>query len=442
MTELTEIDTLERLAQQVLDRARSAGATAAETSLSDSHGLSVRARNGDVESLEFQRDRDLHLSVYIGQCSGSASTSDWSEAGVTAAVNAACDIARATGEDPCNGLADAEHMATEFPELELHHPWDLTPEQAIDLARRCEAAALGLDPRIRQSEDASVDTRGGEELYANTHGFMGLRRGSQHTIACGAIAVDGDDMQRDYDYAHTRVPGELPEPEAIGEAAARQALARLGATRPRTGRVPVLFRADVARGLLGHFVGAISGGALYRRSSFLLDAIGESVFPDWMSLHQRPFIKRALGSAAFDQEGMATADRDLVVDGVLQGYLLGSYAARRLGMAPTGNAGGVFNLEPTANAGDLDAMIRDMGTGLLVTELMGQGVNTVTGDYSRGASGFWVENGEIAGPVDEATVAGNLRDIYRGIVAVGSDTDLRGSIRSGSILIDGMTVAA
>ncbi len=442
MSELTPSDALTTLARRVLDMAREGGATEAEVSVSDSRALSVRARNGDVESLEFQRDRDLHLSVYIGRRSGSAVSSDWTDAGLRAAVRAACDIARATGEDPCNGLPDPQHLAREFPDLDLEHPWALRPEDAIEMARQAEAAALAVDRRIRSSEDASVDTRQGVEVLANTHGFVGIRRGTQHSLACGAIAVDGDDMQRDHDYALSRVPDELPEPAAVGERAARQALARLGAKRPKSGRVPVLFRADLARGLIGHFLGAVSGGALYRRSSFLLDSIGQPLFPDWLSLRQRPFIRRAIGSAAFDHEGVATRERELVSGGVIQGYLLGSYAARRLNMEPTGNAGGVFNLEVSANAGDLSSMIRDMGTGLLLTELMGQGVNTVTGDYSRGASGFWVENGEIAGPVDEATIAGNLRDIYAGIVAVGSDIDTRGSVRTGSILVDGMTVAA
>ena len=315
MSELTPSDALTTLARRVLDMAREGGATEAEVSVSDSRALSVRARNGDVESLEFQRDRDLHLSVYIGRRSGSAVSSDWTDAGLRAAVRAACDIARATGEDPCNGLPDPKYLAREFPDLDLEHPWALRPEDAIEMARQAEAAALAVDRRIRSSEDASVDTRQGVEVLANTHGFVGIRRGTQHSLACGAIAVDGDDMQRDHDYALSRVPDELPEPAAVGERAARQALARLGAKRPKSGRVPVLFRADLARGLIGHFLGAVSGGALYRRSSFLLDSIGQPLFPDWLSLRQRPFIRRAIGSAAFDHEGVATRERELVSGG-------------------------------------------------------------------------------------------------------------------------------
>lgn len=429
--------------QQILEQAKAAGATAAELHLSNSTALTVIARAGDVESVEFQQDRDLSVTVYIGQRTGHASSSDWSSAGIQGALDAALAIAAATGEDPCNGLAPAERMATEFPELSLYHPWPLAVPEAIELAKACEAAALAADPRIKQSEGATLETRSGSSLYANSHGFCGRRQGSNHYLGCSVIAQDSRGMQRDYAYTSSRNPELLIPGDQVGRQAGQQAAARLGVKKLAQGRYPVLFRADVARSLIGHFIGAISGGALYRKSSFLLDRAGEQVFSDRIQLRQMPFIPGAPSSAAYDAEGVATSERDLVRDGVLQGYLLSSYSARKLGLETTGNAGGVYNLlaAPTTEAGEQE-LLQQMGRGLLVTEMMGQGANPVTGDYSRGAAGFWVENGEIQHPVEEITVAGNLLEMYQGIAAVGSDIDARAGIQCGAILVDGLTVAA
>jgi PmbA protein len=340
------------------------------------------------------------------------------------------------------GLADAALMATEFPDLDLSHPWDLSAEHAIELARETEAAAFAVDPRVKQSEGAGVDTRHSLHLYANTHGFFGARESTDHSLACAAIAVQDEAMQLGHWYTSARRRTDLEAGPAVGRRAGERAAARLGARGLATCTAPVLFPAEVARGLFGHFIGAISGGALYRRASFLLDKLGEPVFADKVTARQRPFIPRAAGSTAYDQEGVATRERTLINAGRLGGWLLGSYSARKLGLATTGNAGGVFNLvvEPTF-AGGLDALAREMGRGLIVTDLMGQGVNLVTGDYSRGAAGFWVENGAIAFPVEEVTIAGNLAAMFRGIQAIGSDVDLRGGVRTGSVLIEAMTVA-
>ncbi|MCI0750070.1 MAG: metalloprotease PmbA [Nevskiales bacterium] len=424
-----------------LERARQAGAGAAEASVAESRGLSVTVRNHEVESLEFHHDRGLSLSVYFGARSGSASTADLSERGLAQAVEAACAIAKASGEDPCGGLAEAQRMATHVPDLDLDHPWALTPEDAIEHARECEAAALAVDARITQSEGASLHSARGLELYANTHGFLGERRGSNHSLSCSAIAGEGQHMRRDDWWTAARHPGDLEPAAAVGRKAGARALARLGGRSLGTRRAPVLFTSDVARSLFGHFVAAISGGSLYRKASFLLDKTGEQIFAPSVRITQQPFIPRAAGSAAFDQEGVATRERVLVDRGVLQGYVLGSYAARKLKLETTGNAGGVFNLVVEPGSQDFDELRRDMGTGLVVTELMGQGVNLVTGDYSRGAAGFWVENGVIVHPVDEITVSGNLADMFRGIQALGRDVDTRGNIRTGSVLLEPMTIA-
>lgn len=441
MTELTPENTLVELAGQALDAARAGGASDAEVWVGDSSALSVRARGGDVEAIEFQRDRELALTVYVGQRSASVSTTELAADSLRELARTACEIARATGEDPCAGLPEPELLARNFPDLDLDHPWELSPREAIDLARRIEAAALACDARVRQVEDASVDTRRSIEVLANTAGFVGTRRASRHTLSCGAIAVDGERMQRDHDWATARVPSSLPAPEDVGRRAAGRVLGRLPRPATRTGRMPVILAADLARGLLGHFVAAVSGANLYRRASFLLDAVGQQVFPDWMTLRQRPHLPRAMGSAAFDDDGVATVERDLVRDGVLQGYVLGTYAARRLGLRSTGNAGGVWNLEPAVGVRPLRELLREAGAGLLVTELMGQGVNLVTGDYSRGAAGFWIENGELAAPAEGIGIAGNLREMFRGLLAFGDDVDVRGAIRSGSVLIDGLTVS-
>ena len=430
-----------RLAQ-ALELAQRGGASAAEAHLGVSRGLSVNVRMGEVESVQFQRDRDLSVTVFFGQRTGSASTSDLSEAALARAVEAACTIAKAGGEDPCMGLADAALMATEFPDLDLCHPWDVTADAAIELAREAEAAAFAVDQRVTQSEGASVDTRHSLHLYANTHGFFGRREATDHSMGVAAIAAQGEAMQLGHWYTSSRHAADLEPGPAVGRRAGERAAARLGARGIATRTAPVLFPAEVARGLFGHFIGAISGGALYRRASFLLDKVGEPVFATIVTARQQPYLPRAVGSSAYDQEGVATRERLLLDRGVLGGYLLGSYSARKLGLASTGNAGGIYNLvvESTFDGG-LDALAREMGEGLIVTDLMGQGVNTVTGDYSRGASGFWVEHGAIAYPVQEVTIAGNLAAIFRSIRAIGSDVDTRGGVRCGSVLVEAMTIA-
>lgn len=424
-----------------LQQARRGGASSAEAGISASRGLTVNVRQDAVESLEFQQDRELGLTVYLGRRKGHATTGDWSDAGVAQAVEAALAIAGATGEDPCNGLADPALMATHFPELDLDHPWAIDAEAAVELARACEAAAFAADPRISGSEGAGVSSHRGVSAYANTHGFFGARQGSQHSLSCAVIASAGEDMQRDYWYSNARDPAELLSPEAIGRKAGARAAARLGARKLGTRRAPVLFPPELARGFWGHFVGAISGGALYRKASFLLDRLGQDVFSPVVSLRQAPHLPRGAGSAAYDQEGVATRPRTLVERGRLEGWLLGSYSARKLGLQTTGNAGGVFNLIAEPGALHFEDLLREMREGLLVTELLGQGVNPVTGDYSRGAAGFWVENGEIAYPVDELTIAGNLAEMFRAVAAVGRDLDPHANVRTGSVLIESMTVA-
>lgn len=438
---LPAAESLLPLLEQALGRARQGGATQAEASLSVSRGYSVSVRKGEVESLEFQNDRDLGVTVYFGQRKGNASTGDLSQQGIDEAVKAACAIASATGEDPCSGLADAALMAREFPELDLEHPWNLSADAAVDLARECEAAALAVDTRITQSEGAGVSTHQGISLYANSHGFVGARRGTQHSLSCAVVATQGEEMQRDYWYSNARSPQELLGAQVIGRKAGERSIARLGARKLGTRQAPVLFPPELARGLWGHFIGAISGGALYRKASFLLDQMDQPVFSPQVRLEQKPFILRGASSAAYDSEGVATRERVLVEDGILRGWLLGSYSARKLKLTTTGNAGGVFNLVAQPGTQDFNALVKAMGRGLVVTELLGSGVNGVTGDYSRGAAGFWVENGEIAYPVQELTIAGNLREIFKGIEAVGNDVDTLASIRTGSVLINRMTLA-
>ncbi len=432
---------LERVVADALKTARSQGADQAEVAASLESGLSVNVRMGDVETLEYQRDRGLGVTVYFGKRKGSASTADLSEQAVAESIAAACSIARYTAEDPCAGLADAELMATELPDLDLFHPWELEPEHAIEMAISCEDAARGYDMRIGNSEGATVSSHRGTRVYGNSHGFLGGYESTSHSISCSVLARQGGQMQRDYWYTVARSPASLEAPEAVGRLAAERTVRRLGARRLSTRKAPVLFAAELARGLIGHFIGAIRGGAQYRRSSFLLDAIDTQIFPSFMRIDERPRLPGALGSAAFDAEGVATHDRELILDGVLQGYVLDSYSARKLGMQTTGNAGGVHNLVVTSGELDAKGLLAEMGEGLLVTELLGHGINPVTGDYSRGAAGFWVEGGEIVHPVEEVTVAGNLREMFLSIAAVGNDVDLRGNIRTGSILVDGMTIA-
>jgi PmbA protein len=438
---LTQGD-LETIIEHALREARARGAMQAEAAVSQDTGLSVSVRLGEVETLEHQRDRSMGITVYFGKRKGSAGTADFSPQAVRDTVAKACSIARFTAEDACAGLADAELMASAPPDLHLSHPWNLAADQAIELARDCEAAALAFDPRINNSEGASIATHRGLHVYGNTHGFIGGYPTTSHTLSCVVLAGAGDDMQRDFWYSSSRDYRELQEPEVIGKESARRTIARLDPRKIATQRAAVLFVPELARGLIGHFTAAIRGSSQYRQSSFLLNSVGQQIFPKHFKISERPHIHKAMGSAPFDDEGVATHDRELVADGVLTGYILSSYSARKLGLKTTGNAGGAHNLlvEPSL-AGGAAAMLDRLGTGLLVTELMGQGVNTVTGDYSRGAAGFWVERGAIQYPVAEITIAGNLRDMFRGIAAVGDDIDARGGTRVGSILLEEMTIA-
>jgi PmbA protein len=437
-----ELDQLAQLAADILGRCARHGASQAEVAISSERGLSTTVRMGEVETIERQRDRGVGVTVYFGQRKGSASTADLDPGSIETTIGQACAIARYTEPDPAAGLADPERMATTFPDLDLWHPWALEPAQAVELARACEAAGLAFDPRLGNSEGGSVQTGESLGVYANSHGFMGRERSTRHSISCALIAGSDDAMQRDYWYDSVRAPGDLADAESIGRRAAERTLARLGARPLSTRQCPVLFVPELARGLVGHFLGAVSGGAQYRKASFLLDAVGRPVFPDFVDIVERPFLRRGHGSGSFDAEGVATVDSDLVRAGVLSRYVLGSYSARRLGLESTGNAGGIHNLQVTgAGGGDFAALLKAMGTGLVVTELMGQGVNAVTGDYSRGAAGFWVENGQVVHPVEEVTIAGQLLDIYRGIVAIGADVDPRSHILCGSILVERMTLA-
>jgi len=429
------------LVDLALEEARTLGATQAEAAVSVDVGLSVSARLGEVETVEYQRDRGMGVTVYFGTRKGTASTADLSPTALRETVGKACSIASFTAEDPCAGLPDPDTLATEIPNLDLAHPWDITPEQACQMAIECEAAAMAVDPRITNSEGAGVSSHRGLRAYGNSLGFLAAYPGTVHSVSCAVLGVEGEEMERDYWYSTARDWRELEGVASVGRHSGERAVRRLGARKLSTMKVPVLFSPDVARGLVGHFVGAIRGGSQYRRASFLLDAAGQRVFPDWFAISERPHLPKALASAPFDHEGVATRDRELVAGGVLTGYLLGTYSARKLGLRTTGNAGGAHNLIVAGRGRDFDGMLALLDRGLLVTELMGQGVNGVTGDYSRGATGFWVEGGRIAYPVHEVTVAGNLKDMYRAIVDVGADVDVRGGIRTGSILIEQMTIA-
>ncbi len=432
---------LEDLVGRILDAARRQGASGAEAAVSYDTGLSATVRMGEVETVEFNRDRGLGVTVYFGHRKGSASTADWSAGALDETVAAACEIARHTGEDPCNGLAPADRLAREIPDLDLYHPWGLSPGQAIAAAKACEDLARAQDERICNSEGATLNSHQGITAYGNSHGFLGAYPRSRHSLSCSVIARDDSGMERDYWYTVARAPEDLEEPESVGREAAIRAVRRLGARRLTTREAPVVFAAEIATGLMGHFVGAIHGGRLYRKASFLVDSLGQTLFPDWMYMEEQPHLPRGLGSAPFDNQGVATAPRVLVEAGALQGYVLDSYSACRLGMETTGNAGGIHNLVVRAGDEDLAGLLARMDTGLLVTEVMGQGINYVTGDYSRGAAGFWVEGGEVQFPVHEITIAGNLREMYAGILGVGRDVDRRGAIQTGSILVGNLTIA-
>ena len=439
--ELPELGKLEAIVQMALDEATRLGVDQAEVAASHDTGLSATARLGEVESLEYTNDRGVWVTVYRDRRKGSASTSETTPEAIREAVLKANSFASLTAEDKHSGLADAELMCTRIRDLDLDHHWDIDASRAIALAIECEGAAMRYDERIKNSEGATVSSNRGVRAYGNSHGFVGSFPKSSHSISCVVLGDKGGDMQRDYYYSSARDPAELEDVNVIGETAARRTIGRLGARKIKTTRVPVVYTAELARGFIGHAIGAITGSAQYRRSSFLLDAVGEKIFPDFFNVQERPHLPKAMASTAYDAEGVATWDRDVFAEGVLQDYVLGSYSARRLGTKTTANAGGPQNLIVPGNADNLDALLAEMGTGLLVEELIGQGVNAVTGDYSRGVVGQWVENGEIQHPVHEVTIAGNLRDLYRRIELIGNDQDLRGGIRCGSLLVGQMTVA-
>jgi len=438
-------DQLKQLAQDVLGYARAAGGTDAAVEISEGSGLSVSVRKSKIETIEQNKDKGLGVTVFVGKKRGNASTSDFSKASLQATVEAAYNIARFTADDDCAGLAEEELLEKSPRDLQLFYPWAITTEEAVALAQRAEAASFQVDPRITNSEGAGVHVQQSHFVSANSRGFIGGYPYSRHTISATPIAGKGAHMQRDDWYSSVRDPKNLATPEAIGRYAAERALARLHARQMTTRTCPVLFEAPLAAGLLGAFVQATSGGALYRKSTFLLDSLGQQVFPDHVQVTEDPHVPGAIGSAPFDEEGVRTQYRDVVKDGILQGYFLSTYSARKLGMQTTGNAGGSHNLSLTSTlteaADDFAGMLKKMGTGLLVTELMGQGTNYVTGDYSRGASGFWVENGVIQYPVEEITIAGNMKDMLRQIVGIGNDVLIRGTKQTGSILIEKMVIA-
>jgi len=433
--------TLQQLAEDVLKHANEKGATACEVDVSEGFGQSVGVRCDEVETIEFNRDKGIGITIYSGQRKGYASTSDFSAQALRETVEAALNIARFTAEDDCAGLADKELMAKDCPDLDLYHPWALTVEDAIETARRCEQAAFDASPLVSNSEGASISTQQAHFVSANSLGFMGGYPTSRHYISCSVIAGEQEAMQRDDWYTTSRCAEQLDNPEKVGKIAAERAVARLGGRKVKTGEFPVLFEAPLAAGLLGSLVHAASGGALYRKASFLEGMLGKQVMPEFVQISERPHIKRGLGSSSFDSDGVRTLDREIVTNGILQGYFLSTYSARKLGMQTTGNAGGSHNLIIQPGEHDFAGLLARMGRGLLVTELLGHGINYVTGDYSRGAAGYWVENGKIAYPVEEITIAGNLKAMLLGILAVGNDVQMRGSKQTGSILIDRMTVA-
>ena len=434
-------EALENLVEIALDEARRLGVDQAEVAASQDMGLSATARLGDVENLEFTNDRGIGITVYKNSCKGNASTSDISPAAIREVVAKACSFASFTAKDEFSGLADVERMATDLIDLDLDHPWDIDANEAIALAVETERAALAQDKRINNSEGGTVSTNRGSRAYGNTHGFIGSHTRTSHSVTCVVLAEADGAMERDYHYTSSRVPGELDDAASVGVRAAEKTISRLGAKKIKTTTAPVLFVPELARGFIGHAIGAVSGGSQYRRSSFLLDAVGEKVFPKFVHVQERPHVPRAMASRSYDAEGVATYDRDIFADGVLQSYVLSSYSARKLGLETTANAGGTQNLIIPGSDTDLNGLIAEMSTGLIVEELIGQGVNPVTGDYSRGAVGHWVENGEYQFAVHEVTIAGNLKELYQRIVAIGNDQDLRSSMLCGSLLVEEMTIA-
>ncbi len=427
--------------ERIIEEARRQGASASEVSVSMEQGLSTTVRQGEVETVEFNRDQGFGITLYVGQSKGSASTTGSGDEAIRETVAAALAIARHASQDEFAGLADATLMARELPDLDLYHPWSITPEQAIEQALSCESAAFDFDARIRNADGTSLNTHQGCRAYGNSNGFIGGYCSTRHSLSCVMIAESEGQMQRDYFYDVNRIGEALIDPQTIGRRAAERAVRRLGARPIPTCEVPVLFAPELATGLFSHFIAAISGGNLYRKASYLEDALGQTLFPEWLSLDERPHIPRALGSASYDGDGLATYAKPFVENGRLISYVLSTYSGRKLGMPSTANAGGVHNLFVSHGEEDQAALLRRMGRGLLVTELMGQGLNLVTGDYSRGAGGYWVENGEIQFPVQEVTIAGNLRDMFRQIVAIGCDIETRGNVRTGSVLIERMMAA-
>jgi PmbA protein len=436
-----QINQLKNTVQDLLNEATKQGATAAEAGLSQEKGLSVTVRLGDVETIEHHCDQGLGVTVYFGQRKGSASTTDLSPASIKETVSAACSIARYTSEDEYSGLPDKDLMATVFPDLDLNHPWDVSAEQAIAITKECEDAARSYHHEISNSEGASINTHQGLRVMGNTLGFLHGYTSTRHSLSCSVLAQRGDSMQRDYWYSVARDARNLESAVAVGKKAAERTIQRLEARSIKTRQSPVMYSAECASGLLGSFISAISGSNLYRKSSFLLNSLDQQIFPDFIHIFEEPHLKGALGSAAYDSEGVATRARDIVSNGIVRSYILGNYSARKLGLVSTGNAGGVHNLTITPGSLDFQGMLNKLYTGLLVTELMGQGVNMVNGDYSRGAAGYWVEKGEIQHPVEEVTIAGNLKDMFKNIVAVGNDIDYRGNIRTGSILVEKLSIA-
>ena len=436
-----EVKRLKNSVQHLLDEAKEQGASAAEAGLSQENGLSVSARLGEVETIEHHCGQGLGITVYFGQRKGSASTTDLSPESIKETVTAACSIARYTSEDAYAGLPEKELLATEFPDLDLNHPWSISADEAIDLAVECENVARNFHKDISNSEGATINTHQGIHVMGNSLGFLQGYISTRHSLSCSVLAQRGGSMQRDYWYSVARYAQNLESAADIGRKAAERALRRLEGRRLSTRQCPVLYSAEIASGLLSSFISAISGGNLYRKASFLLDALDTQVFPAFVHIYEQPHLKGGLGSSAYDSEGVATKTRDIVSEGILRSYVLGTYSARKLGLHSTGNAGGVRNLTIDPSELDFQGMLKKLDTGLLVTELMGQGVNILTGDYSRGAAGFWVENGVIQYPVEEITIAGNLKDMLKNIVAIGNDIDYRGSTRTGSILVEQMSIA-
>ncbi|MEQ3512077.1 metalloprotease PmbA [Pseudoalteromonas sp. BZB3] len=437
----TQIDEVKQAVSEALSHAIKLGATAAEAAMSSTSGLSVSTRMGEVETIEFNQDGGLGISVYVGNHKGSASTADLSPKALRSVVEKAIDIAKFTSDDPCNGVADKALLEMSPPDLDLYHPWEVTPEQGVELCIEAEKAALEFDERIVNSDGASFSSHEGLRVYGNTHGFLAGFPRTRHSLSTMVIGQDGEQMQRDHAYTLSREQSGLKSAQSVGLEAAESTIARLNSRKIATMKTPVVFRADIANSLFGHLVSAIGGGALYRKSSFLLDSLGKQIFSDKVNVSERPHLLQGLASSPFDSEGVKTLDREIIHGGELQTYLLASYAARKMGMTATGHAGGIHNWLVQQTHDDLKAVLKEMGTGLLVTELMGQGVNSVTGDYSRGAAGFWVEQGELQYPVSEITIAGNLKDMFMNVQAIGGDIEARGSVQTGSILIESMQVA-